>query len=126
MRLAERLRQIATALPEHGSVTLTRADIEELLVLEPAATSPAGDVAVDLTLLQVAERIGRSVSTVRAWCADGRLPNSYRLRGREWRIPTSDIVALQRAESARRTSSRRQSNPTRGEALTLDSWRKYA
>ena len=124
MTLAERLRQIANALPPHGSVTLTRADLDDLLVAEDIAPKQKDENAAGLTLQQVAERLGRSVSTVRGWCSDRRFPNCYRLRGREWRVPVSDIDAMLRLEAERHRKA--QEPRTRvGGGLTLSSWRKH-
>ena len=49
------------------------------------------DVIVDLTLQQVAEKVGRASSTVRGWCASGEL-RAYRLNGREWRVPLAALT----------------------------------
>lgn len=46
------------------------------------------------TVEQFAVRADRAPSTVRTWCADGRLPGARKLRGREWRIPRSALRAL--------------------------------
>lgn len=53
--------------------------------------SPQAEVSVDLTLEEVAEQVGRAVSTVRGWCASGEL-RGYRLNGREWRVPASAVA----------------------------------
>ena len=50
--------------------------------------------AVGMTVDEAAERIGRSPSTVRAWCRDGSLPGAYRLRGREWRVPPAALAKM--------------------------------
>lgn len=85
------------------------ADPETLLALPDTALVPVGWVreliegldsggreheALGLTVQQVADETGRAVSTVRTWCADGRLPGAKRLRGREWRVPRSALRAL--------------------------------
>ena len=56
--------------------------------------APRADVLTDLTLDEVANAIGRAVSTVRTWCNSGRLPGAYRLNGRDWRVPRSALEAL--------------------------------
>ena len=48
------------------------------------------DSLADLTAEQVAEQLGRSPSTIRGWCIDGRL-RAYKLNGREWRVPRAAI-----------------------------------
>jgi excisionase family DNA binding protein len=54
-----------------------------------------------LTVAQVAEMTGRAGSTIRTWCAEGRLPGARRLRGREWRVPQVALTALLDGESER-------------------------
>ena len=83
---------------------------------------PTSDVAIDMTVQETAHRLGRSASTVRGWCAAGLLPNAYRLRGREWRIPVASIVALQRAEA-----ERAHTRPASAGADKTDvgAWRRY-
>ena len=55
----------------------------------------SGDCSeVGHTVLEVAAATNRAASTVRTWCAEGRLPGARRLRGREWRIPTAALQTL--------------------------------
>jgi excisionase family DNA binding protein len=63
------------------------------------AEGPAADPLppADLTIHQVAERVGRSASTVRAWCASGRL-GGYLLRDRDWRIPPARLAEFLAAQ----------------------------
>ncbi len=56
-----------------------------------------GDDGTDLTVGDVAARLGRAPGTVATWCRDGRLPGAYRLHGREWRVPRSALRALRDA-----------------------------
>lgn len=75
----------------------------------------AGEGIVDLTVPDVAEALGRAPSTVRQWCADGRLPGAYRLHGREWRIPRSSLARL------------RDQHDVQGAApVDLGAWRRVA
>lgn len=82
---------------------------------------------VDLTVDQVAERFQRGASTVRTWLGEGRFPNAYRLLGREWRIPRSDVEAMQLAEAARfRAQSKPvQSRESHEDTPDLSSWRRH-
>ena len=59
------------------------------------------DAVADLTLEQVAEQVGRAVSTVRGWCASGSM-RGYRLNGREWRVPVAAVAEF--FEQQRRAS----------------------
>jgi excisionase family DNA binding protein len=88
MTLLDRLRALVDALPPGGSVTFTR----EWLAgeLQGAAAAPDN---VDLTIAQVAARLGRAHSTVRGWLERGELAG-YRFRGREWRIPSAALDAF--------------------------------
>jgi len=72
-QLGAAFEALASALEADASVT--------------AADRPPGR---DLTIAEVAQRVGRSSSTVRAWCAAGRL-RGYKLRGRDYRIPPAAL-----------------------------------
>ena len=96
--------------------------------LPPDAQVPAGWVlehldgaAEDLTLDQVAEKVGRAVSTVRGWANSGELEGAYRLRGREWKIPA---VTLQRFLEGERSGEGKSLVRARG-PVNLSSWRKH-
>src|SRR5690554_3806934 len=73
------------------------------LVSDSAHESPvsATEVQTDLTVQEVADAFGRGVSTIRTWVGEGRFPSAYRVHGREWRIPRSDVEAMQLAERER-------------------------
>jgi excisionase family DNA binding protein len=83
MDVCDRLRRIAETLPEHGSVTLSRADLLELV--EAALTEAADEPLGDYTVAQVGDMFQRSPQTVRDWIKSGRL-RAYKLNGREYRI----------------------------------------
>jgi hypothetical protein len=96
-------------------------------LLEALGDAPSSDssITADLTLQQVADLFGRkSSSTVRLWCEKGYLPGSYRLAGREWRVPQSAIAAFQGKQSA--DAKRLRPDPTpAGETGNLGDWRKH-
>lgn len=84
--------------------------------------------AVDLTVTQVADLFARGHSTVRGWLTEGRFANAYRLHGREWRIPRSDVEAMQQAERDRfRAAGSRAGGSQAGpaEATDLSAWRNH-
>lgn len=84
MTIAERLRQLAAALPsEASSVTLTRRDI--LAMLESAPEETASSTGRDMTVEEVAKEVQRSPSTIRRWLIAGEL-RGYKLQGRDWRV----------------------------------------
>jgi len=96
MMLIEHLRSLAAGLPPGASVTLSGDWLREQLT---SVRGQGADVQDDdQTLVQVAERFGRATSTVRAWVEAGRLPGSYKLRGRDWRVPPAAIAAFLEAE----------------------------
>lgn len=106
------LRSIVDGLPEGGSATLPRHFLEELL-------ATASTTGADLTVAQVAEHFGRSRSTVRSWLEAGVL-RGYRLRGREWRVPTAAVAEFREAE--RQGGVR----PNRRGVVDLGAWRREA
>lgn len=61
-------------------VTITKGEIRRSLAAGAGAPR-------DLTLPEMAESVGRSLSTVRGWLADGRIPEAYKLNGRDWFCP---------------------------------------
>lgn len=88
MRVYERLRQLVAALPsDSSSVILTRRDLGELLEGDDVEARPDTFTA-DLTVVEVAETVGRSPSTVRTWLIGGSLAG---LNRRDWRVPHSAL-----------------------------------
>ena len=77
--------------------------------------------SVGLTVPQVADLTDRSPSTIRTWCAEGRLPGACRLRGREWRIPRRALDALVAGEG--RPSPPRPGGPMKTPPGGLSAWR---
>ena len=86
---------------------MTTADLATLQALPDGALLPVAWVrnlvanleggtggGIGMTVKELAEASGRAPSTVRTWCAEGRLPGALRLCGREWRIPADALRAL--------------------------------
>ncbi len=112
----EALRSLHQAMPPGSSISLSREAVGGLL---DGLSPPRGGAqdGSDLSLEEVAERVGRAPSTVRGWCRCGSLVGAYRLNGRGWRIPLLALDDFLRAQEERRT------DPTIGEH-SLSSWRK--
>ncbi len=87
----EQLRALADALPLDGAAMVPVAWLRELL---SASASPER-VVVDLTVADLATRVGRKPSCVRGWCEQGLIPGAYKLNRREWRIPPASVEAFQ-------------------------------
>lgn len=110
MGAMDRIRALRDALPEGGSVTLTRDALEELLAAE--------EVGEDLTVDEIARRLGRTAACVRSWAAAGKLPGAYRLQGREWRVPAAGLRSYLDAQAGH------PSEPRRAETADLSAWRR--
>lgn len=91
---------------------------------EPRAEDSA-PAEVDLTVRQVADLFARGVSTIRTWLAAGDFPNAYRLHAREWRVPRSDVTALQRRQSAEYRAAKSATPKRRSEDVDLGEWREH-
>jgi hypothetical protein len=117
MTALERLRQLAAVLPPGASVTLDGAALAELLA-EPGGAEQPEPAAELMTVQQLAHRFQRAPSTVRGWLEAGRFPGAYRLRGRDWRVPSAAAAAFEATEQGGPVLG---TVPTRG---ALDDWRK--
>jgi hypothetical protein len=94
--LLDQLRAMAEAVPAGGAVTLPRDWLlAQLSTSGDTATTPP---AVDLTVEALVSLFGKRPSTVRSWLEEGRFPGAWKLRGRQWRVPHSAVVAFQEAE----------------------------
>jgi excisionase family DNA binding protein len=122
MEIAARLRALADALPPHGSVTFSRDDLEAM-VGECAPVRAEPEPIAGLTVPALAAELGRSDSTVRGWLAAGEFPNAYKLQGKEWRIPQSDVHAF--IESQRSPRIEESAAPLPYGDDDLGSWRKH-
>ena len=111
--MSEHLRDLLGQLPPDAQVPVR-------WVLENLGEGQGSDLA-DLTLEQVADKVGRAPSTVRGWCNSGRMAGAYRLRGREWRVPQD---ALRRFVEAERNQEGRPSTVRSRGPVDLGSWRK--
>ena len=87
MDLTEHIQRIVDGMPEGAAVTLPVSWLREQLELQDGAGREIGDLNCE----EAAKTLARSPSTVRDWCRAGDIPNAYRLKGREWRIPRSGL-----------------------------------
>jgi excisionase family DNA binding protein len=78
---------------------------------------------LDLTVSELATRLGKGASTVRTWLLRGELPGAYRMHGREWRIPVNAIEAMQRAQAKRHRDTA--TSTLSNDATDLSEWRKH-
>lgn len=76
---------------------------------------------IGLTVQEVADATDRAPSTVRTWCAEGRLPGAKRLRGREWRIPRSALKRLLEVDAPERVETTERLKVPKG---GLSAWRR--
>lgn len=118
MTLAELRERLEQQAP--GSLVPVSWVLSLVVELEPAATRASADGA-DLTAAEAGDLLGRSASTVREYARAGRLPGSYRQRGREWRVPRSAIEAFRQAEA---TTMYAEPEPSEPESTDLGSWRR--
>ncbi len=103
--LLKRLRAAAQMLPPGATIGLPVEIIREAL----GAAAVEGATA-DLSVAQLAERFGRSRSTVRGWLEAGRFPGAYKLRKRSRALRVPNGRWLDRPAS----TSRRFSGSDRG------------
>ena len=106
-------------MPSGSVINLPRDDIGELLdeLTPPDAEGPE---VGDLTLPEVADRVGRAQSTVRSWCSRGLLVGAYRLNGRDWRVPPAALDAFLEAQGTQSSAT----PPTGPLGITdLSAWR---
>jgi excisionase family DNA binding protein len=89
--LIEQLRAMAEATPPGGPVTLPADWLRSELEAEENSPPDHPADTPDLTIELLATELRRSGSTVRGWLGEGRFPNAYKLRGRDWRIPRADV-----------------------------------
>lgn len=90
--------------------------------LETSATT--SDQLSDLTVEAVASALHRSPSTIRGLLGTGAFPNAFKLNGKSWLIPRSDLAAYVDAQRPQPTTNipvpqRRNAEPD------LGSWRRH-
>ena len=79
----------------------------------------------DLTVSEVGQALSRSPSTVRGWCASGKL-KAYKLNGREWRVRPEDLQAFldKQAQPGRKLKTDHRASIL-GKDPDLSAWKGY-
>lgn len=99
--LNARIEALIRSTDPDGLITvrwLARLSGLEHLLPDEGEADPNPFTTPDLTVPDVAARFDKAPTTIRDWCRQGRFPEAYRLRGREWRIPPADVEAFIEAE----------------------------
>lgn len=127
MTLHERLRQAIELLPPEVAVTLPVPLVRELLG-SVAHSERVPDNERDLTVAEVAVRLRRPRSTVRAWLKAGRFEGAYKLSPRDWRVPVAAVTAFvdkrrPEPESEPALVRRRAKRANSDDAADLSAWR---
>ena len=111
----DRLRLLRDTLPAHGSITLNREALSELLgEAQPEQSAPAP--TADLTVEEVGAELRRSPSRVRDFIRAGEL-RAYKF-GKEYRVTRAALDAFVEAQRAGRSD-----RSTAGERVNLGRWR---
>ena len=113
----EDLRTLHEAMPPGSAISLSREAIGGLLDSLPIPERSC-PLSRDLCLKEVADRVGRAVSTVKGWCNRGAFSGAYKLNGRDWRVPEGALETYLASMGATR------SRPIRESSTDLASWRR--
>lgn len=122
MSLRTAIETLVAAVPP-GTMVPVAWLADQLTAEAPASVAVTTTGELDLTVEQLGARIGRKPSTVRMWLARGELEGAYKLFDREWRIPPSAVVALQRKQASR--PIRRRAQSADATAVDLGEWRRH-
>jgi excisionase family DNA binding protein len=89
------LRALVRGLPAGTLVPVPLEWLNDLLEGTGPSEEASAPPPADLTVKELAARLGRQPSTVRGWVAAGQFPEAYRLQGRELRIPLASVMAFE-------------------------------
>jgi hypothetical protein len=113
------LQALADALPAGSSISLPR---EWLLALLEGTTAAPAQPA-EYTAKEAARMLGRAPGTIRTWCEQGMVRDSYRNAGREWKIPAASLEDLRVRCRAGRLRSPEVARPTPAQTpADLSAW----
>jgi hypothetical protein len=116
---------LRTAAEAGVSLTLPPALAIDLLTGSSEAPAPDAPPSADLDVAALAVRFGRAPSTVRQWLEASRFPGTYKLMGRDWRVPPASLAAFEEAERKRGAGCKSAVTPLRrGKTPDLGEWRK--
>ena len=117
--LGAHLRALAESLPAGTVIPVPREWLLDLLGDEQAGQVALSDPPpADLTVADVAARFGRKRSTVRGWLDRGLIPEAYRFRGREWRVPLASLTTFEANQRGHRVAT--EAAPTSSARTTVD------
>lgn len=100
--MADRLSKVLAQLEALPPGSLVPRDWLLKQVAEEASDESTPRPAVDLTVQDLAVLFGKRPSTLRAWIERGAFPGSYKLFGKQWRVPSSAVEAFQQAQRSGR------------------------
>lgn len=90
----------------------------------PVTSAHAPDDLSDLTVEAVASALHRSPSTIRGILGAGAFPNAFKLNGKSWLIPRSDLTAYVDAQRPQPTRDV-PAPPRRRHEPDLSAWRSH-
>lgn len=117
------VRTWLAVLAQAEALVPARVVLERLPVSDEPAVQGL-EAEVDLTAESMGRLLGRSAGSIREWCRAGRLPGSYKLFGREWRVPRSALAALQRSEAEASARREHPKPPAPEEEVDIGAWRR--
>jgi excisionase family DNA binding protein len=101
----QRIQSLVEVLPDDSSVSFSVATLKAWTKEEGSPPRPADELTPDLTVEDFAELMGKAASTVRMWLNQGMVPEAYKLRGKQWRIPRHALAAFQDRERTRESGN---------------------
>ena len=112
------LRRAVELMPQGATLTLSVEWLRDALKELEGAERPEAL----LTLDEVAQTVGRAVSTVRTWCNSGQIEGAFRLNGRDWRVPER---ALRRYLEGQGEDAGDEAPRIRAGEVDLSRWRRH-
>lgn len=129
MTLLNRLRQIVDSCAPSSLIVLELDAVREWIEVEEKAVTPtaADECSIgDPTVTELAEALGKARSTITVWLQAGLIPEAYKLRGVEWRIPRAAVRAFLDRQPKAPSQPKAQGAPKFPQGTgDLSSWRMY-
>jgi hypothetical protein len=118
MTPAARLAALLAELPDDAMLPVQW--VRAQLAAEGPASVAADTLPHDLSVKEFGAVFGRSASTARLWCEEGKIPGAWQLNGRTWRIPPASVDLFRESQRAGTSAPAIPPRPTTGR---LDDWR---